>query len=76
MYLLCPQIPEHTWGLDIGNFLPDFENWSNKAFHALLAADNPRYRKAEYAWIRQREYLIWALQSLGKRTLHICPDSF
>lgn len=34
MPMHIPQVPEHTWGVDIKKDLADFENWANKDFHA------------------------------------------
>ena len=57
------QIPEHTWGTDIKESLPDWTNWDNKAFHALLADNADIYVRSIDAWDRQYDYLRWAVDA-------------
>jgi hypothetical protein len=59
------QVPEHTWGVDIKDSLPDYRNWSNADFHAAMAARTPMYGSTVYSWVRQKAYLRWALDALG-----------
>jgi len=58
------QVPEHTWGVDIKEAMPDYRNWSNADFGAALAAGV--YDDAIHAWRRQRSWLDWALEALGE----------
>ncbi len=60
-----PQVPEHTWGVDIKTSLPDYRNWSNADFHAALEARTPMYGSTVYSWVRQKAYLRWALAALS-----------
>ena len=64
------QVPEHTWGVDIKESLPDYRNWSNADFHAALEARTPMYGSTVYSWVRQKAYLRWALAALRAHHPH------
>lgn len=74
------QVPEHTWGLDTKKALPDYRNWSNAAFHAALDDGNVAFIDTAAAWVRQRGYMRWSLDALGRRLwtafLDFCPPDF
>lgn len=55
-------IPEHTWGMDLKTFLPDYENYDTKALAAHRA--DPMYQHFEASWTEQREYVQQALDAL------------
>jgi hypothetical protein len=77
------QVPEHTWGVDIKTYLPDYANWTNTEFEGQLAGRAEDYVYTQGAWTRQRAYTRWALQALGTsaavRAAHLSltlPHSF
>jgi hypothetical protein len=40
---LLLKVPEHTWGVDIKHFLPDWTRWNNSDLEAALAAGAPDF---------------------------------
>jgi hypothetical protein len=58
-------VPEHTWGVDIKTYLPDYADWSNAQLDAQLANKTDMFIYTETAWTRQRSYTRYALQALG-----------
>ncbi|GAB4813534.1 hypothetical protein N2152v2_000580 [Parachlorella kessleri] len=66
---LLLKVPEHTWGVDVKKALGDYDNWSNKDFHAQLANKSDNYQVTVASWVRQRAYGLWAAQELGESTL-------
>ena len=65
---LLVKIPEHTWGVAQGWFLPDYENYTNVQFDKARAQqargfvrDNRKhadYNSTVGSWIEQRQYLL------------------
>lgn len=56
-------IPEHTWGMDLKTFLPDYEHYDTKALAAHRS--DPMYQHFEASWTEQRDYIQQALGALN-----------
>ena len=57
-------VAEHTWGVDIKNYLRDTSAWDRPAFDAARASDY-RFRFVERSWSEQRAYLDRAVAHLA-----------
>ena len=67
---LLVKVPEHTWGVAQGWFLPDYENYTNAAFDRARAAarfgfvannkKNADYNTTVNSWVEQRTYVTAA----------------
>jgi hypothetical protein len=64
---LLIKVPEHTWGVAQGWFLPDYSNWTNAAFDAARAqqptgfvrnnSNHADYNTTVSSWVEQRLYV-------------------
>jgi Domain of unknown function (DUF5054) len=57
---LLLKVPEHTWGLDTKVAPAHWDVWSNEDFRAALVGI-PEFAAAEQEWLRQAEYVRWAI---------------
>lgn len=58
------QVPEHTWGLDTREALPDFTHWGNAAFHAQLEDQAAMYLRTVASWKEQKSFVDHAISAL------------
>eukprot|EP00884_Botryococcus_braunii_P018962 jgi/Botrbrau1/574/Bobra.0010s0040.1 len=58
------KIPEHTWGLDTREALPDFTNWGNAAFHRQLEDKKAIYLRTVASWKEQKSFVDYAISAL------------
>ncbi|MBV6437431.1 MAG: hypothetical protein AELANPGJ_02715 [Anaerolineae bacterium] len=66
-------IPEHTWGMDLKTFLPDYENYAT-AVLAEKRAD-PMFQHFEASWTEQRSYITDALKTLDGTALQAAAEA-
>lgn len=66
-------IPEHTWGMDLKTFLPDYEHYSTPALAAKRA--DPMFRRFEASWAEQRAYITDALNTLDGTPLKAAAEA-
>ncbi len=53
--------------MDIKTTLRDEVSWSNAALASKLQLQELNYVATVYSWKRQRDYIAWALEALGRR---------
>lgn len=58
------QVPEHTWGLDTREALPDFTHWGNAAFHSQLEDNSSMYLRTVASWKEQKSFVEHAISAL------------
>lgn len=56
-------VPEHTWGMCLMRYYPEFETWENKDFKKTEGSSMRKY--FERSWEEQREYVYGAEKVLG-----------
>eukprot|EP01116_Phalansterium_solitarium_P008699 TRINITY_DN22658_c0_g1_i1.p1 TRINITY_DN22658_c0_g1~~TRINITY_DN22658_c0_g1_i1.p1 ORF type:complete len:757 (+),score=184.44 TRINITY_DN22658_c0_g1_i1:92-2362(+) len=57
------KVYEHTWGMDVKNFLDDWSDWSNEDFQRMLNTTN--YTRMTDSWDEQRAYISYAVTALS-----------
>lgn len=77
---LLVKVPEHTWGVALAWFLPDFENYTNVQFDAARAQQRDGFVKhnshhADYnstvnSWLEQRTFVTDAPKRFSKSGKH------
>lgn len=66
-------VPEHTWGMDLKTFLPDYDHYDTPSLAAHRA--DPMYQQFEASWAEQRAYVSEALSALDGTPLRAEADA-
>ncbi len=66
-------VPEHTWGMDLKTFLPDYEHYETQALASRRS--DPMYQHFEASWEEQRAYITDALDTLQGTPLRFDADA-
>ncbi|MBK9121679.1 MAG: DUF5054 domain-containing protein [Chloroflexi bacterium] len=66
-------IPEHTWGMDLKTFLPDYENYATPVLPEKRG--DPMFRYFEASWAEQRAYVADALDTLDGTPLKAAAEA-